>query len=258
MRVFVVFLLSVFFCINNGLSQINSTSSSGTTTILPTSTVQATRKITPYGIIEHSQAYTSQMDFIFQHVNRSAVGTGLLLDYGMRFTDVAKYNGTLQTGNYLSRAVWQALYASLYSMKFNSNTSLLSPTVVRASIDQAVAADSAVINISLLNITYEKLKDNALSSNLVFVQNNQVYDTPNRPASPYETRTAFAATPLVGVVRGSNQMFRLREDFVFPQQYKNHSQPSGRFWRWAGLSQHFIQYQPVGNLRHQWRENVKN
>jgi hypothetical protein len=77
-----------------------------------------------YAQTEIGTAFQTEMNTLFQNVNRTTVTTGLLKEYGMRFTDVGKLNGVLITSNHCNRGVWSALYTSLYFMKFNNNVSL--------------------------------------------------------------------------------------------------------------------------------------
>ncbi|MCX8492430.1 MAG: hypothetical protein ORN54_15340 [Cyclobacteriaceae bacterium] len=77
-----------------------------------------------YTQTEIGTAFQNEMNTLFQNVSRTPVTTGLLKEYGMRFTDVGKLNGVLTTSNHCNSGVWSALYTSLYFMKFNNNVSL--------------------------------------------------------------------------------------------------------------------------------------
>ena len=44
--------------------------------------------------------FVSRMNYIFQHVNRSTVASGLLKDYGLEIIDIASYNGVPADSNY--------------------------------------------------------------------------------------------------------------------------------------------------------------
>jgi len=224
--VLVSFCLSAHFL----AAQINLIQQPGSIRILPTSVISPTRLITPAGIqTEIGTTFQNNMDVIYQNVDRSYVTTGLLLDYGLLLTDVAKFNGTLVSDNYANRSVWTALYSSLYFMKFNNNATLTTPAAVNTLIDNYLIADgafanlsavtshyvapnNAVVNLIGLHYQYEQFKTNAATSNLVYVSNNQIYDTPGRPASPYEIKDAFAIAPTTDLLQGNTHIFRLRSD----------------------------------------------
>ncbi|MCX8490580.1 MAG: hypothetical protein ORN54_05890 [Cyclobacteriaceae bacterium] len=165
-----------------------------------------------YAQTEIGTAFQTEMNTLFQNVSRTPITTGLLKEYGMRFTDVGKLNGVLTTSNYCSRGVWSSLYTSLYFMKFNNNVSLTNPEVVNASIDNYNITDGAVINLMALHYQYEQFKTNAATSNLVYLSNNQIFDTPNRPTTPYEVKDAVGFTAARQTADGGNQTFVLRSD----------------------------------------------
>ena len=164
------------------------------------------------GYSQNSTAFQDDMNLVFQ-VNRSYVSTGLLKDYGLQMTDVAKFNGSLQATNMVNRDVWQVLYSSLYLMKFNTNATLATP----ASVNTTIASYAATIggrpvnNIMALHYNYEQFKTNAATGNLVYVQNGKIYDRANRPTTPYEIKTAFSMAPVLDEVTGGTQVFRFQK-----------------------------------------------
>jgi hypothetical protein len=168
-----------------------------------------------YSQAQTTNVFQDNMNVIYQNVNRSFVTTGLLKDYGLLFTDVSKFNGTRQSNNLVNHSVWSALYTSVYLMKFNNNAILTSPEVVSNVIEDYKANDSGTVNLVTLHFAYEQFKSNAISSNLVYVVNNKIYDTPNRPTTPYEIKHAFAVAPLTSILNGASHTFRLRSDLFY-------------------------------------------
>ena len=178
------------------------------------------------------------MNVIYQHVDRSFVTTGLLLDYGLLFADVAKFNGTLQSNNYVNRTIWSSLYSSLYFMTFNTNATLTAPANVNTLINNYLVQDGAVLssasistsylaqNNSIVNLIglhyqYEQFKTTAATGNLVNVVNGQIYDTHNRPSTPYEIHDAFAITSTTTNLQGNTHTFRLRTDLFLRNNSKS-------------------------------------
>lgn len=173
---------------------------------------------------QNSTDFKTDMDAIFQ-VNRSYVTTGLLKDYGLLLTDIAKFNGTLQTNNMIDRDTWQMLYSSLYFMKFNTSATLTSPTTVNTTIDSytAMVNGQPVNNIVALHFNYEQFKTNAATGNLVYVSNGKIYDRANRPTTPYEIKTAFSVAPVLSEMFGGTQVFRFRNELFFKNVNKTTS-----------------------------------
>ncbi len=167
------------------------------------------------GQTEVATVFQNNMNTIFQSVDRTPVTTGLLQDYGLLMTDVDAFNGTLQTNNYVDRSVWSTLYTSLYNMRFNANATLPAISTVNTAIDNYIASDGATVSLMALHYQYEQFKLDAATSNLVYVQNGIIYDTPGRPSSPYEIKNAFAFAPTKTNLSGGSQTFLLRSDLFY-------------------------------------------
>ena len=162
-----------------------------------------------------SLAYKNEIESIFQHVDRSYVSTGLLSDYGLFFTNIEKFNGIVSDTNYIEYTEWQSLYTSVFSSKFNSNAPLLEPVDVFDRISDTSVANSGIILLAGLHFNYERFRDDALSSNLVYISDNKIYDTPGRPSSPYELREAFAIVPMLSSLDGGSNSFMFKPELFY-------------------------------------------
>lgn len=168
-----------------------------------------------FGQTEVGTVFQTNMNKIFQNVDRTPVTTGLLQDYGLMMTDVVAFDGTLKSNNYVDRSVWSLLYTSLYNMKFNNKATLAPINKVNSTINSYVASDGATVSLVALHYNYQQFKTNAATSNLVSVSNGVIYDTPNRPTSPYEIKNAFAFAPARTNLNGGAQTFLLRKDLFY-------------------------------------------
>ena len=56
----------------------------------------------------------AKLDSIFEYVDKNAVPTGLLAEYGFHLAQLDSYNGIPTDSNYVSRMKWEMLYAGLY------------------------------------------------------------------------------------------------------------------------------------------------
>lgn len=156
--------------------------------------------------------YYGKMNYVFHHVDKSQVSTGLLRDYGIEFLNLDNYTGTvLHDSNFVALDEWRMLYTSLYSSQINSNANMLYLDTVNRLINKYNYTDSAISFIGL-HYNYDKLKDYTLTNNLMTVSNEQLYDVSGRPESPYENKTLFAIAPIrQAAFTGSNS-------FVFRPQ----------------------------------------
>lgn len=143
-------------------------------------------------LFAQSTDFRNQMNTIFGHVDLSQVPSGILFDYGLNLADDSLYNGTLVADNILSPQMWKSLYADLWSSKVTSTGSVPDIEVVNNAINTYASGDATLIPVLFYN--YHRISPSALSNNLMYVANNQLYDTPGRLQSPYISQVAFAAT----------------------------------------------------------------
>ncbi|HEX7847915.1 MAG TPA: hypothetical protein VF476_19075, partial [Chitinophagaceae bacterium] len=153
--------------------------------------------------------YYGMMNYVFHHVDKSQVATGLLRDYGIEFLNLDNYIGTsLHDSNFLALDDWRQLYASLYSSQINSNAGLLYLDTINRLINK-FNYTSMPISFACFNYNYNKIKDNAITNNLMYVNSDQLYDVVNRTESPYETKELFAIAPI------RQAAFTGNNDFIF-------------------------------------------
>ncbi len=166
-----------------------------------------------------SDAWKTQIESIFQNVNRSYVTTGLLTDYGLYFTNIDKFNGIPSDTNYIEFTEWQELYLSLYSCRFNTNATLAEPAPLFALLDSMATINMGNILFTGLHYKYERFKSNA-TPNLVYVSNNKIYDKPGRPTTPYEIKESFAMVPMISSLEGAVHTFLFKPDFFYSNMGK--------------------------------------
>ena len=61
-------------------------------------------------------------------------------------------------------------------------------------------------------LDYATLRPDAISAGLLTAQNDQLYDVPNRSASPYTVQTLFAAAPARNTVPTASVAFVFRRN----------------------------------------------
>jgi hypothetical protein len=167
-----------------------------------------------YAHAQVSDAWKTQIESTFQHVNRSFVTTGLLNDYGLYFTNLEKFNGIPSDTNYIDKGEWQQLYTTVYSCRFNATATLQEPASVFALIDSLAVLNTGTVLFAGLHFKYERFKPNAVPS-LVYVLNNKIYDTPGRTTTPYEIQETFAVVPTLSSLVGATHTFLFRPELFY-------------------------------------------
>lgn len=141
------------------------------------------------------------VDHIFAPLDKTQVPVPYLAEYGTRLASLTPFNGTLTDSSVATLTMWRMLYASLGS----SNVGRPSPLPLLPDLNTAlaaqVAAAPAAIPLLVQCLPYATLRPDARTAGLLVARNGQLYDVPNRPASPYLLRTLFAAVPATPIAR---------------------------------------------------------
>ncbi|QTE21378.1 hypothetical protein [Polaribacter cellanae] len=150
---------------------------------------------------EINNSFTTKMDALFGQLDKNKVPDGILLDYGMEFTNLAEFNGTLTTRNYVTLGRLDEIYKTLLTSKINTNANgLVTPTAFKNNLK--TSRKKGIIAVTGFYFKYAKFKDNALSSNLINYTNGKFYDIANK--NPYETKQTFAMSPAIQKYSGLN------------------------------------------------------
>jgi hypothetical protein len=133
------------------------------------------------------------------------VNTGLLMDCGSEFVNMDNFTGltSVNDSNYVNINTWRSVYASLYTAKFNNNINLTDFPTFNATLKAAIS-NTLPVPLTVLNYNYQVLRDDALTANLMYAINEQLYDVPNRTQSPYLTKTAFAIASAKDYIKAIN------------------------------------------------------
>jgi len=153
-----------------------------------------------------SNAYRDDINNIFENVDSTPINTGLLADYGFELADVSNYNGVVTDTNRVDMGTLRLLYASVFSMKFNSNATLVTPDQYNQLINNYLQANPNTVPISGFHISYQQFKSDATSFGLT-VSNNRLYA--GNSLAAYEQRNIFAASVTNHILKGGNHQFIL-------------------------------------------------
>lgn len=162
--------------------------------------------------------FYNKMVSVFQNVDRSQISTGLLAEYGLDLINYRNFDGVaLNDSNKISLNEWRNLYISLYSMRINENTSMSYIDVVNSNLNQY---HSDTINLVGLNFDYNTIRTDAITSNLLRVTNDQLFDVAGRTQSPYLKKTAFSIVAQKQVFNTMSSKFILRPELFFTNSTK--------------------------------------
>jgi hypothetical protein len=174
-------------------SSIKMTLATGTYFVVSEGYSSYTGNITTQISIPPTDPLRDKLNAVFAHVDKSQVPTGFLEDYAVPLIPLDVFNGALTDSNRLDMVTWREVYATLHSSRiFGANPLPSLPTVNNNLIANY---GGGPIPIPILVANYDYLDPALEGANLMYVQNEQLYDVPGRGISPYGTRFLFAATP---------------------------------------------------------------
>lgn len=157
----------------------------------------------------------TQLDNIFQNVNKSQVPTGYLEEYGPGMVPFDIFNGVLTDSNRVDAPLWHALYGNLRASCIFGSPNIPDFTTVNTGINSYTNLTSQTAAIPLLLMNYSALNENAVQQNLFTVSNNQIFDVPGRTQSPYQQRLLFAAAPSIGVSNNGSITVLFRSELFY-------------------------------------------
>lgn len=155
-----------------------------------------------YGQQEINSQWKSQINPIFQGLDKSKVPHAILNDYAMEFTNVPAYKGILTDSTFVDANVLGNIYKTLFMGKVTTATQYF-PKMETVAANWVAhrrsynAASQNTIVLGGLFYQYSRIKSDALATNKITVSNNKYFDKfiSGVWQNPYETLNAIAFTP---------------------------------------------------------------
>jgi hypothetical protein len=150
--------------------------------------------------------FAAQTNYIFANVDKSKILHGLLIDYGMEFTDLTQYNGvaTLADSNKCDLRSFYDVYNSLVMSRVNSSVTIFSR---QGNLDSIWFGYRQPGRITLMGlyINYSRFKDNAANT-FITITNNRLYDKYVNGVwqNPYQVERAFVVCPSIQEYSGKS------------------------------------------------------
>jgi hypothetical protein len=170
---------------------------------------------TGVGKAQDTTSFYGKMNYVFYYVDKSQITSGILKEYGMDFLNLENYSGTaLHDSNFVGLDEWRSLYGSLYSSQINGNAAMPYLDAINAQF-AAYSNTSDPIAFTILHYNYNGLRDDALTANLLTVNNDHLYDVPGRSQSPYTSAELFAVAPLRQRMNPGQTEIVFRSDLIW-------------------------------------------
>jgi hypothetical protein len=154
---------------------------------------------------EINTSFKTQMNTTFGNLDKAKVPHGILLDYGMEFTNVPAYNGTLTDSTYSDLTSISQIYKTLLTSRIRDvSTGFVMPTDYEANLKNNRSAD--FVSIQGLYFKYSQIATNAVTTNKITLTNNIFYDKfiGGVWQNPYEEKQLFAMTTSIAKYIGYN------------------------------------------------------
>ena len=141
--------------------------------------------------------YLPSSEYVIENLDFTEVSSGFLIDVALRFEPIYLYDGTnLDNYNLLDINRFGRIYASMNGAVVNEEAYLLHPDeTYMSALENLNEGDP--IPIAFLDLHYHKFKTDVVTNNLISETDDQLYDVPNRPESPYLEEVVFIASSTI-------------------------------------------------------------
>ena len=139
----------------------------------------------------------TELNHIFQYVNKSVIPTGYLNEYGPDVVGKKWVTGVLADSNFIYDIdIFNLLYNDIENSKINPAVPAMKPLDSAQIYNELARYDTATM-LSIFAANYDVMREDAVLLNLFTVSNNQLFDVSGRTQSPYITKYCFAAAPVL-------------------------------------------------------------
>ncbi|WP_299211406.1 hypothetical protein [uncultured Dokdonia sp.] len=169
--------------------------------------------LTTYAQTEVDTQWATEINNVFQNIEKNRIPHGILLDYAMEFTDIPSYKGNLTDSTYIDVGVLSNIYKTLYMGQVTTDTTDFPQlkNYARAWLDERRAQNLGnikTLTIGGLYYQYSQMKETALNDNEINVNPlsrrysdkyiNGVWQ------NPYKTSQTIAFAPPVSTMDQQN------------------------------------------------------
>lgn len=147
---------------------------------------------------------------VFQNLDKNRVPHGILLDFGMEFTNLQAFNGTLTDSTYTNSQTMSDIYKTLLMCRVRSNVTTGFITPQEYATRWYSQRTKGVITLSGQYFKYNRFADNAYPNKINY-SNNKFSDkfVGSVWQNPYEEKQLFAMTTSIAKYKGLNFQVKL-------------------------------------------------
>lgn len=168
--------------------------------------------VTAFAQKEISSDFGNQMTTMFSAIDKSKVPDGILLDYGMEFTNVPAFNGTLTDSTAVNSKNVREIYNTLLMSRIQDvSVGFVTPDTFDANWQQARSTDA--ITLSGLYFKYGTFTDDALNTGKLQYSNGKFYDVASQ--NPYIERRTFAIAAPISTYTGFSVNIKLPQTIFY-------------------------------------------
>ncbi len=165
--------------------------------------------------IEENAAVREVLDKMLEHLDKTKVPTGLLLDYAFDLVDFDRYDGSALTdSNYVERTTFECLLRSIRSSAVGTKPF----GDVGSIMDEMSRNNGNTLNVGLLLFKYNYIREDALDNNLIRYENDKVYDSygpDGKWRNPYAEKYVIGFSSYNFASFSSVTSFSFPSDFIF-------------------------------------------
>lgn len=165
--------------------------------------------------LEENPAVRSALDQMFEHLDKSKVPTGILLDYGIDLLEFENFNGSsLIDSNYVDVATMESMLRSVKSSCVSQSV-IGDVSEIMSSFSEYVVADRLDVGIAVFKYNY--IKSNALDDNLIDYVSDQVYDVYENGVwkNPYGESYVLGFTPEANYSKGGQVQYMFSSSYLW-------------------------------------------
>ena len=184
-------------------------------TIFVTIIVSANSRLYAQNIEAYSEI-RSELDHLFENLDKNRIPTGFLLENAIDHTDLSLYDGQLSDNNYVDLPTFECILKTLKSSSVR-NTSISSLDVNNTIHNMIENSEDDVIPMGIIAYKYNHIKSNALDDNLIGYTGGQIFDRFDANGNwlnPYDESYVVAFAPTKYICKGESITFDF-DDYLF-------------------------------------------
>lgn len=132
--------------------------------------------VAPLGVrAQQADSLRLRLDHILAPLDKSQVPTRLLADYAAPLARLTSFDGTLADSTRTTPLLFRALYATAATACLYGTNPLLDLPDYNQRVAAVEATSETVIPVMVQRVDYARLRPDAVSQNLLSVQNGQLY-----------------------------------------------------------------------------------